>query len=61
MSQEEETNKQKVKKLSMENASLSDEVYSAQENVRLSANTITKLNSQLKNLYSENEELRARV
>ena len=45
----------------MENASLSDEVYSAQENVRLSANTITKLNSQLKNLYSENEELRARV
>ncbi len=46
--QESETYKQKIQKLLAENTSLGDEMRNAQENLRLSANTIAKLNNELK-------------
>ena len=61
LSQEEETNRQKMKKLSMENASLADEINTSQENLRLSAGQIAKLNNDLRKLQNENEELRGRA
>ena len=45
----------------MENASLADEVYTSQENIRLSANQIAKLNNDLRNIQNENEDLRVRL
>ena len=44
-----------------ENTSLSDEVNIAQENLRLSANTVAKLNNELKIVCNENEELQRRL
>ena len=44
-----------------ENSSLSEEVSIAQENLRLSANTVSKLNNELKVTCNENEELKRRV
>lgn len=44
-----------------ENTSLSDEVNIAQENLRLSANTVAKLNNELKIVCNENEELQKRL
>lgn len=41
-----------------ENTSLSDEIIEAQENLRLSANTVSKLNNELKAVCFENEELK---
>lgn len=38
-----------------ENTSLGDEVRTAQENLRLSANTVAKLNNELKIVCAENE------
>ena len=46
--QESETYKQKIQKLLSENNALGDEVRGAQENLRLSAGTISKLNNELK-------------
>lgn len=46
--QESETYKMKLQKLMAENTSLGDEVRNVQENLRLSANTIAKLNNELK-------------
>ena len=43
--QESETYKLKIQKLMTENSSMGDEVRTAQENLRLSANTIAKLNN----------------
>ena len=43
--QESETYKLKIQKLMAENSSMGDEVRTAQENLRLSANTIAKLNN----------------
>ena len=43
--QESETYRQKIQKLMNENTSLGDEVRTAQENLRLSANTVAKLNN----------------
>lgn len=44
-----------------ENTSLSDEVNVAQENLRLSANTVAKLNNELKIVCNETEELKHRL
>jgi len=38
-----------------ENSSLGEEVRNAQENLRLSANTVAKLNNELKITCNENE------
>jgi len=46
--QESETYRQRIQKLLSENATLGDEVRSAQENLRLSASQIGKLNNELK-------------
>jgi chromosome segregation ATPase len=58
--QESETYKQKIQKLLSENKQLGDEVNNAQENLRLSANTVSKLNNELKIVCNENEELKRR-
>ena len=44
-----------------ENTELGDEVRTAQENLRLSANTVAKLNNQLKIVCNENEELKSQL
>ena len=44
-----------------ENSSLSGEVSQAQENLRLSANTVAKLNNELKIVCNESEELHKRL
>jgi len=59
--QESETYKQKIQKLLSENNSLGDEVRNAQENLRLSASTVSKLNNELKITCNENEELKRRL
>ena len=43
-----------------ENNSLGDEVRTAQENLRVSANTVAKLNNELRLVCNENEELQRR-
>ena len=52
---ESESYRQRIHKLMSENTSLSDEVNIAQENLRLSANTVAKLNNELKIVCNENE------
>ena len=59
--QESETYKQKIQKLLSENSALGEEVRGAQENLRLSANTVSKLNNELKIVCKENEELKRRL
>lgn len=59
--QESETYRNKIKTLMNENTSLGDEVRTAQENLRLSAGTVNKLNTELKIVCNENEELHRRV
>ena len=56
-----ETYRVKIQKLMSENTSLSEEVSIAQENLRLSANTVSKLNNELKVTCNENEELKRRI
>jgi hypothetical protein len=46
--QESETYRQKIQKLLSENTNLGDEVRNAQQNLRLSASQIGKLNNELK-------------
>jgi FtsZ-binding cell division protein ZapB len=46
--QESETYRQRIQKLLSENSQLGEEVRSAQENLRLSASQIGKLNNELK-------------
>jgi uncharacterized protein YoaH (UPF0181 family) len=53
--QETETYKQRIQKLMSENTSLGEEVREAQDNLRLSANTVSKLNNEIKLLCAENE------
>ena len=53
--QESETYRQKIQKLMSENNNLSEEMRGAQENLRLSANQISKLNNELKITCNENE------
>lgn len=52
---ESETYRLKIQKLMSENTSLSEEVRGAQENMRLSAGTISKLTNELKITCNENE------
>ena len=59
--QESETYRIKIQKLLSENTSLGDEVRTAQENLRLSAGTISKLNNELKITCNELEEAKARI
>ena len=59
--QQSETYKQKLAKLLAENTSLGDEVRNVQENLRLSANTIAKLNNELKVTCNELEDAKKRV
>lgn len=59
--QESETYKLKIQKLMSENTSLNDEVRDAQDNLRLSANQVSKLKNELKILCNENEELKSRL
>lgn len=59
--QESETYRQKLQKLMAENTSLGDQVRVVQENLRLSANTVAKLNNELKITCNELEEAKRRV
>ena len=59
--QQSETYKQKLAKLLAQNTSLGDEVRNVQENLRLSANTIAKLNNELKVTCNELEDAKKRV
>lgn len=56
-----ETYKQRIQKLLSENTSLNDEVRNAQENLRLSAGQMNKLQNEFKLVCAENEELKRRV
>jgi chromosome segregation ATPase len=58
---ESETYKMKMQKLLQENSALGDEVRTSQENLRLSAGTISKLNNELKITCNQNEELKRRI
>ncbi len=44
-----------------ENTSLGDEMRTAQENLRLSANTVAKLNNELKITCNELEDAKRRI
>lgn len=44
-----------------ENSALGEEVREAQDNLRLSANTVAKLNNELKVVCNENEELKRKL
>ncbi len=59
--QQSETYKQKLAKLLAQNTSLGDEVRNVQENLRLSANTIAKLNNELKVTCNELEDAKKRI
>ena len=59
--QESETYRKHIQKLKSENTSLGDEVRNAQENLRLSANTVAKLNNELKIVCNEKEDLEKRI
>jgi len=59
--QENDTYKQRVQKLLSENTSLNDEVRTAQENLRLSAGQMGKLQNEFKLVCGENEELKRRL
>ena len=59
--EETETYRRKIQKLTSENTNLGDEIRGAQENLRLSANQIAKLNNELKITCGENEELQRRL
>lgn len=59
--QETETYKQRLQKLIGENTALGDEVREAQENLRLSAGTMNKLQNELKIVCKDNEELKKKL
>jgi chromosome segregation ATPase len=59
--QESETYKHKLQKILSENSALTEEVRGAQENLRLSASTVSKLNNELKIVCNENEDLKRRL
>lgn len=60
-SQESETYKQRLQKLIGENTALGDEIRTAQENLRLSAGTMSKLQNELKIACNDNEELKKKL
>jgi uncharacterized coiled-coil DUF342 family protein len=59
--QESETYKLKIQKLMAENSSMGDEVRTAQENLRLSANTLAKVNNELKITCNELEDAKKKI
>jgi uncharacterized coiled-coil DUF342 family protein len=59
--QESETYKLKIQKLMAENSSMGDEVRTAQENLRLSANTLAKVNNELKITCNELEDAKRKI
>jgi chromosome segregation ATPase len=59
--QESETYRIKLQKLSAETNALGEEMRGAQENLRLSAGTINKLNNELKITCNENEQLKKQL
>lgn len=59
--QESETYRLKIQKLQSENMSLNEDVRVAQDNLRLSASQMGKLQNELKILCNENEELKRRL
>lgn len=59
--QESETYRQKIQKLMSENNSLGDEVRNAQENLRMSASQIGKINNELKIACNEIEALQKQL
>jgi chromosome segregation ATPase len=59
--QESDTYKQRIQKLISENSSLGDEMRTAQENLRLSAGQMGKLQNEFKLVCSENEEIKRRL
>ena len=59
--QESETYRLKIQKLMQENTSLGDEMRNAQENLRLSAGTIAKLNNELKVTCNELEDSKRKI
>jgi uncharacterized coiled-coil DUF342 family protein len=60
-SQESETYKLRIQKLLSENTSLNDEVKSAQENLRLSAGTMSKLQGEFKAVCMEADDLKRKL
>jgi chromosome segregation ATPase len=56
--QESDTYKQRIQKLLSENSNLNEEVRSAQENLRLSAGTMNKLQAEFKTVCGENDQLK---
>lgn len=52
--EETETYRQKIKNLTSENVNLGDEVRTAQDNLRLSANQMNKLKNELRGVCAEN-------
>ena len=59
--EETQTYKQKLNKLLGENKALGEEVREAQENLRLSAGTMSKLQNELKIACNDNEELKRKL
>ena len=59
--QETDTYKQRIQKLLAENSGLNDEVRTAQENLRLSAGQMGKLQNEFKLVCAENEEIKRRL
>ena len=59
--QESDTYKQRIQKLLAENTGLNEEVRNVQENLRLSAGTLSKLQNEFKLVCAENEEIKRRL
>ena len=59
--QEIDTYKQRIQKLLGENAALGDEVRSAQENLRLSAGTLNKLQGEFKTVCGELDQTKKKL
>lgn len=59
--QESETYKLRIQKLLAENSSLNEETRNAQENLRLSASQMSKLQNEFKIVCGENDDLKRRI
>lgn len=59
--QEVDTYKQRIQKLVGENSALAEEVRSGQENLRLSAGTLSKLQGEFKSVCAEFDETKRKL
>ena len=59
--QEVDTYKQRIQKLVGENSALAEEVRSGQENLRLSAGTLSKLQGEFKSVCAEIDETKRKL